>query len=136
MNALLAGLIGGFFGLLQLFAILVIETRDEREKSGLLSSDTAFPIFAALVMTEIMCVMALSIYRISPWLLRKTGDAWEADRVGAARKRYGPMLRRTTVIATVLRRVVVMVDAGSFSPHLALSLGVALAAFLIPKHRL
>ena len=115
---------------------MAIEMHDDKEKSGMLASDSAFPIFALLVMTEIMCVMALSMYRISPWLLRVTGDQWESDRVTTAKKRYGTILQRTTVVATVARRIVVMVDAGAFSPNLALSLGVALAAFLVPKPKI
>jgi len=133
MNALVAGLIAGLCGLLQLFAIMAIEMHDDKEKSGMLASDSAFPIFALLVMTEIMCVMALSMYRIAPWLLRVTGDKWEANRVTTAKKRYGTMLQRATVIATLARRIVVMADAGTFSSNLVLSLGVALAAFLVPK---
>jgi hypothetical protein len=133
MNALFAGIVAGFCGLLQLIAIMAIEMQDENEKSGFLASDIAFPIFALLVLTEIMCVLALSMYRISPWLFRKIGDDWEANRIASARERYGTALQSTTIAATVLRRVVVMIDAGSFSSHLALSLGVALAVFLIPK---
>lgn len=133
MKALVAGLIAGFCGFLQLFAIWMIELQDEKEKSGSLASDSVFPLFALLVITEIMCVMALSMYRIAPWLLRVSGDKWEADRVSSAKKRYGALLQRTAVIAPLARRIVVMVDAGSFSSNLALSFGVALAAFLIPK---
>jgi hypothetical protein len=133
MNTLIAGLIAGFCGLLQLFAILMIETQDDKEKSGILASDSVFPLFALLVMAEIMCVMALSMYRIAPWLLRVTGEKWEADRITVAKKRYGAILQRTAIIATLARRIVVMLDAGAFSSSLAWSLGVALAAFLVPK---
>lgn len=136
MNALLAGLIAGFFGLLQLCAIMMIEMQDEREKSGILAGEAVFPLFALLVMAEIMCVMALSMYRIAPWLLRVTGDKWEADRVTGARKRYGSVLQRAAVIAPLARRIVVMIDAGAFSATLALSLGVALAAFVVPKPKI
>ena len=136
MNALVAGLIAGFCGFLQLFAIMMIEMQDEKEKSGILASDSIFPLFALLVMTEIMCVMALSMYRIAPWLLRVTGDKWEADRVTAAKKRYGTILQRTAVIAPLARRIVVMLDSGAFSSSLALFLGVALAAFLVPKPKI
>ena len=136
MNALIAGLVAGFCGFLQLFAIMMIEMQDDKEKSGILASDSAFPLFALLVMTEILCVMALSMYRIAPWLLRVTGDKWEAERVTIARKRYGTILQRTAVIAPLARRIVVMLDAGAFSTSLALSLGVALAAFLVPKPRI
>jgi hypothetical protein len=136
MNALVAGLLAGFCGFLQLFAIMMIEMQDEKEKSGMLTSDAVFPIFALLVMAEIMCVMALSMYRIAPWLLRVTGDKWEADRVTGARKRYGTVLQRTAVIAPLARRIVVMIDAGAFSASLAFSLGVALAAFLVPRPKI
>ncbi len=112
---------------------MAVEMHDDKEKSGMLASEYAFLVFAVLVMTEIMCVMALSMYRISPWLLRITGDQGEADRVTAAKKRYGTILQRTTVVATVTRRIVVSMDAGAFSTNLALSLGIALAAFLVPK---
>ncbi len=135
MNAFFAGLIGAGCGMIQLLVIMGIELSDEREKSGFHTSDRVFPIFAALVMTEILCVRALSMDRISPWLLRKTGDDWKANRVSVARQQYGRTLQRTTVIATVLRRLVVMADAGSFAPHLGLSLGVALASLLVPEPR-
>lgn len=135
MNTFLASLIGGFCGLLQLVVIAVIESRNEHEQSGLLASDVAFAIFAVLVMAEIICVIALAMYRICPWLLRKTGDAWEADRVDEGRRRSEVWLQNTTVAATVLRRIVVTVDSGSFSSNLLLTLGVALAPLLIPKPR-
>ncbi len=129
------GLIGGFCGLVQLFAILLIESHEADEQSGFFSSDMAFPIFASLVMTEILCVMALSMYRVAPWVAHLIGDDWEERRISAGKRRYGEILQRTTVVATVLRRAVVMIDAGGFSPKLLFSLGVALAPLLIPKPR-
>ncbi len=115
---------------------MIIEMQDDKEKSGILASDSVFPLFALLVMAEIMCVMALSMYRIAPWLLRVTGDKWEADRVAAAKKRYGTILQQTAVIAPLARRILVMVGAGAFSASLALSLGVAVAAFLVPNPKI
>ena len=135
MNSLLAAMIAGFCGLMQLIVILVIETEND-EKSGLLTSDDVFPYFALLVMTEIMCIMALSIYRISPWLLRVTGEKREADRVSSAYRRYGTILARTTIVATLLRRGIVMIDTSSFSTNLTFSLLIPLTLILIPRPKL
>lgn len=133
MGALGAGLVGGLCGLLQLLAILFVETQQEDEKSGFHTSDTAFPLFALLVMAEIMCVMALAMYRVSPWVARACGDHAEAKRITQGKEKYGAVLQHSTVFATVLRRLVVMVDAGSFSSHVTLSLCIALAPLFLPK---
>ena len=130
------GVIGGFCGLLQLFVILIIESHETEEPSGVFSSDTAFPIFAVLITTEIMCVMALSMYRVAPWVAHLLGDDWEERRISAGKKKYGLILQRTTVAATVLRRLVVMIDAGAFSTNLLFSLSIALAPLLLPKPKL
>lgn len=133
MNSLLAAILSGFIGLGQLITILILENHEDQDASGLLSSELIFPIFAALVMTEILTVISLSIYRISPWLLRLTGEKWEADRVARARTRYGSNLQLATILATVLRRLVVAIDSGTLSVNLGASLAVALAALAIPR---
>jgi len=130
---LLAGIIGGFCGLLQLFAIFLIESAYDQERSGTLVSDQVFPIFAMLVMTEIICVIALSAYRISPWILRVLGDDWEANRISSAKKKYGTILQRLTLVATVSRRLIVMVDGGAFSFQMLASLCVALLPLIVPR---
>ena len=133
MRLLIAGIVGGFVGFVQLFTIWMIEYTNESGRSGALSSDAVFPWFAALVMVEIMCVMALSMYRISPWIARLLGDSFEADRITEGRKRYGLILQRTTITAISLRRIIVGFDAGEFSWALSGSWAVALAPLLIPR---
>jgi|GEM_PF-6397880 len=133
MNTLLAGILGGFCGLVQLVMILALETRDADAKSGLLSGDAVFPIFACLVMIEIVSVIALAMYRVSPWILRLVGDPDEANRITSGKRKYGARLFHLTLIATVARRILVMVDFGVFVPSLFLSLGIALAPMILPR---
>lgn len=133
LGALGVGFIGGLFGFFQLIGILVIETKRAEEKSGMLSSDSVFPVFGLLVMVEIMSVMALSMYRVSPWVARLVGEDAQAERISAGKRRYGKVLQYTTVATTFLRRAVVMIDDGHFSPALMASLSVALAPLLLPR---
>ena len=132
MKLFFAGLVGGFIGLLQLFAIFYIE-KHEDGPSGVQASDIVFMIFGFLVMIEVICVMALSMYRISPWVVRILGDKWEANRITEAKKEYGIHLHRISLFATTVRRLIVMVDAGSFSISLLASMGIALFPFILPK---
>lgn len=133
MRAFLAALAGGTCGALQLFAILVIEMNQEDERSGLDASDAAWPVFAFLVTVEIISVMALSMYRISPWVARALGDDWEAQRITAGKRRYGVILQRVTVGVTFARRLLVTVDAGAFSLSILYTLSIALIPLLIPR---
>lgn len=133
MKAFLAALVGGACGALQLFAILMVEMNQEDERSGLDASDVAWPIFAFLVTVEIITVMALSMYRTSPWVARALGDDWEAQRITAGKKRYGLVLQRVTVGVTFARRLLVMVDAGAFSMSILYTLSIALVPLLIPR---
>jgi hypothetical protein len=132
MRVLLAGLISALVGCIQLVVILMIESRGTDERSGLIGGDVAFVVFALLVLTEVICVVALSMYRLSPWILKFLRDDWEACRVANAKRRYAAILQYTTVCAVLLRRVVVMIDTHSFSSGLLLSLCVALVSFLMP----
>ena len=133
MRLLLAGIIGGFVGLIQLFIILLIETSHDNSPSGLLASDTAFSIFAIFVLVEIFGVITLSIYRISPWVLRLLRADWDAQRTIHERNKHSHAIHASILIATIGRRATVMIDTQTYDSVLFISLIVALAAFIIPK---
>lgn len=131
MRLIFAGCVGALVGLLQLIAAMAIEAR-EGGPSGIYSSDLAFPIFAILVLAEIFGVIALSMYRIAPWVLRLLRADWEAQKVREGKRDHAGWIAQTVVVAALLRRIVVMVDAQAWSPDLALSLVVTLLCLLIP----
>ena len=133
MRLLLAGIIGGFVGLIQLFIILAIETSHDNSPSGLLASETAFAIFAIFVLIEIFGVITLSIYRISPWILRLLGADWDAQRTIREKNKHSHAIHASILIATIGRRATVMIDTQAYDILLVISLLVALAAFIIPK---
>jgi hypothetical protein len=131
MRLLFAGCVGAFVGLLQLFAIMAIEFR-AGGPSGIDSSELAFPIFGALVFAEIIGVIALSMYRVAPWILRLLRADWEEQKVREGGKVHSGWLVRLVVVTSLLRRAVVMIDARLWSFDLLLSLGVALLCLLVP----
>lgn len=133
MRFFVASLVAAGLGLIQLCVIWFIESQYTQEKSGLLGDEIAFIIFGILIFAEAMCVIALSMYRITPWLLHLMRDDWEANRIKTGRKTRGPILHYVALGAFILRRLVTMVDNQSYSAELLLTLGIALLPFFVPK---
>ena len=131
MRLVFAGLVGAFIGLIQLFVIAAIESRGS-DPSGVHSSGAVFPVWAFLVFLEVVGVIALSMYRVAPWILRILRADWEVRKVLEGRARNRGWIGRSVIACTMLRRAIVMIDVGAWSFDLLLSLAVALACFLVP----
>jgi hypothetical protein len=131
MRLAFAGLLGAFIGLIQLFVIAAIESRGSGP-SGVHASDAMYPVWAFLVFSEIVGVIALSMYRVAPWILRVLRADWEVRKVLEGRARNRGWIGRSVIVCTMLRRALVMIDAGTWSFDLMLSLAVALACLLVP----
>jgi hypothetical protein len=133
MRLLFAGIIGGMIGFLQLLIIAAIEAAHSTSPDFAAASDLAFAIFGCFFVVEALSVITLSIYRISPWILRLLRADWDADRTILERKKHSRALHAATIISTLGRRVILMIDHQTWDPILLVSLIVALAAFLIPR---
>lgn len=134
MRLAFAGLFGAFIGLIQLFVIAAIESRGSGP-SGVHASDVVYPIWALLVFLEVVGVIALSMYRVAPWILRILRADWEVRKVLEGRAQNRGWIGRSVIACTMLRRAIVMIDAEAWSFDLLLSLAVALACLLVPLPR-
>lgn len=137
MRVLLASIISGMVGLIQVIVIGIIESQQEEDAEKVIVSDVAGLCFALMLMVECVCVIGLGMYRYSPWILRLLReDPWEINRIVSARKRNARILQYVTMYSAVLRRAVIMADSQSFSTGLILSLFVALLPVVIPSVKL
>jgi hypothetical protein len=139
MRMLIAGLFGALVGVLQQALTYYFDgkgaARYDLPWSHWHFEDTGIFLLAmvTLMMVELICVMALYMYRCGPWICRMLGAEWEAGRIGAAKVLNEPRIVRSILVAVLLRRSLLFVSGvGSF-----LGLACALLAFLplaIPRH--
>lgn len=133
MRLLIAAIISGFIGIIQLCVIVAIEASRAPESDGPLLSGVAFLLFAVMVAAEIFCVITMAMYRITPWILYLMRDGWEADRIQRVKQKYATAITLATTGAVLARRVVVAIDSRSFDLALLLSLFIGLVSILVPK---
>jgi hypothetical protein len=131
MRAFVASLIGGGIGFAQVIILAIVDSSND-DRSRVPQGDIAYWVFAATWMAETISVIAISMYRFSPFIVRVMGDDWEADRINKGRRSSGPKIEMAASAAIVVRRIVQYMDIGHISAGTVIGLTIATFPFLIP----
>ena len=115
---------------MQLLVLLALDSMDEGSRP--LQSDLGAMLFALALMVEAAALIALSMYRFSPWIAHFLGDEWEANRIKGDRH-HVPFIMRLSAAMIILLRTIQAVDGGSVTPATLLGVAFALLPFLVPS---
>ena len=91
-------------------------------------------LWICLKCLEMMAVIALAMFRISPFIARLLGDAREAQRIEASKRQRYYIIQTTSALIVVASRIVFSINVGDLSIEAALALGVGLLSFAFPRN--
>jgi hypothetical protein len=129
MRRAIAAVVGGLVGFLQIMTIAFL---DERAGRPPIKGDLAAVLFVVLMCLDVMAVIALSMFRVSPFVARLLGDTQEAQRIEESKKIRRFAIQTASAIIILLQRIVVAVSDGHVSKESAIALAVALLPFALP----
>ena len=129
----IAGLVGGLVGFGQILSIALLDEAAGRNVS--IKELWAATVFVVLMCLQIMAVIALSMFRVSPFVARILGDLREAERIEVSKAIRRRTIERASTTIIVLQRIVVAVGAGHVSQEWFLTVGVALFPLALPKRK-
>jgi hypothetical protein len=130
MRAFVAAIVGGGIGFMQVFILALLDA-SRNEESTLPKGDAAYWIFACTWVAETIAVIAISMYRFSPFVARMLGDNWEANRSKKEKKTKVATVEWLSSAAIIVRRAVQLFDSGHLSRGLFFGLAIASLPFVI-----
>jgi hypothetical protein len=133
MRLLLTACLSALFGLIAQIVAFGLEVSLSGGAVYLPASEWAVVPTALAVAVEILAIMVMWMYRISPWLLILMRDRFESDRIARAKPEAMDWTTRMIVIAMTVRWLVHMADTGSFVLPPLIPVAFCLWPVLLPK---
>jgi len=129
-HRIIAGVVGGVVGAIQLLAMAWL---DEQTSRPFPKEDWAQGAFVCLSVLQVFAVIALTMYRVSPWVARFLGNTYEADSIEVEGVTRRVVFQWAATIIIFLQRAVVVVSDWRVSKETAFALVIALLPLLIPS---